>query len=110
MPIRQRSKLENMIEVYHINMDFFRIQVHRFPGMTAEARKNLHDAFSIMALAPFDVQGTLQFNIWRTMIATLKIWKRYFWTLYERVQIKSCAKGGKGRERDRKDFEASFVW
>jgi hypothetical protein len=33
------------------------------------------------------------------------VWKRYFWKLYERVQVKMCAPNGAWRESDPRAFE-----
>ena len=101
----QSSNLSCLMKILEANTIFYAGRIGCNPWMEEQHRNDIRIALAKTHPSKI-VNGTLQLEIWLTMITTLQVWKSYFWKLYERVQIKTCAEGGQGRKRDRADFEA----
>lgn len=44
-------------------------------------------------------------SAWKEVIGAIRVWNKYMWKLYERVQQRLCTAGGAGRTLDLRAFE-----
>lgn len=51
---------------------------------------------------------SLQVEIWLAIVTILRIQRDFYWKLYERLQVRLCQAGGKGRKRDIEAFETDM--